>query len=105
MSSKSVDAPDLFQSFEKKNTVTNPPTDIYHQIQFPAIPCPRMISVTARGVSAAKVVATMAVPATNQDKLPSAWKYSFVDFCLERKRSKMRTMTTKGKRKNTKSKK
>jgi hypothetical protein len=46
--------------------------DPYHQSQFPDIPYFATNSVTAKGVSAAKVVATIAVPETNQDILPLA---------------------------------
>ncbi len=37
-----------------------------HQIQFPAMPFLATSPVTARGVSAAKVVATIEVPASHQ---------------------------------------
>ena len=54
------------QSLEKKKTVNMPPMAMFHHNQFPAIPFLATSSVTARGVSAAKVVATMAVPAIYQ---------------------------------------
>ena len=43
-----------------------PPASKFHQIQFPETPSIPIISVTARGVSAAKVVATIDSPASAQ---------------------------------------
>ena len=54
------------QSFAKKKTVSMPDASIDHQSQFPATPFFATISVTASGVSAEKVVATIAVPAIHQ---------------------------------------
>ena len=41
----------------------------FHQSQLPAMPPRATMPVTARGVSAAKVVATMEVPASHQGML------------------------------------
>ena len=59
---------------------------MFHQSQFPATPCCATISVTASGVSAAKVVATMEVPASHQGRLRPARKKSSVEP-LARRRS------------------
>jgi hypothetical protein len=53
------------QSREKKNTSNIPEGSIDHQSQFPDTPLLATISVTARGVSAENVVATIAVPASH----------------------------------------
>ncbi len=53
----------------KKKTVSTPPKTKFHQSQFPAIPFRATSSVTASGVSAAKVVATIEVPASHQGRL------------------------------------
>jgi len=53
---------------EKKNTVSTPPKTKFHQSQLPAMPFFATSSVTASGVSAAKVVATMEVPASHQGR-------------------------------------
>jgi hypothetical protein len=50
----------------KKKTVIMPLRRKLHQNQLPAIPCRATKPVTARGVSAAKVAATMDVPASHQ---------------------------------------
>jgi len=47
-----------------------------HQSQLPAIPCLTVSPVTASGVSAAKVVATMEVPASHQGTCRPERKYS-----------------------------
>src|SRR5437667_8450159 len=44
-----------------------PPTQKDHQIQLPAIPCLATTPQTNKGVSAAKVVATIEVPASHQE--------------------------------------
>jgi hypothetical protein len=49
---------------------------IDHHSQFPATPFLATISVTASGVSAAKVVATIDVPASHHGRLRPATKYS-----------------------------
>ena len=46
--------------------MTIPPNRKFHQSQFPAMPLRATISVTASGVSAANVVATIDVPASHQ---------------------------------------
>src|SRR5207247_1459927 len=52
----------------KKKTVSTPPKTKFHQSQLPAMPLRATSSVTARGVSVAKVVATMEVPASHQGR-------------------------------------
>ena len=49
---------------------------MFHHSQLPAMPCEATRPVTARGVSAAKVVATMLVPASHQETLRPPAKYS-----------------------------
>ena len=49
----------------KKKTVSIPEASIDHHSQLPATPFFTTISVTASGVSAENVVATMAVPASH----------------------------------------
>lgn len=66
--STSVIIPARRQSLAKKNTVNIPPISIFHQSQLPAIPFSPTNSVTARGVSAAKVVATIDNPANHHGK-------------------------------------
>ena len=48
----------------------------HHQIQFPLTPSAATIPVTASGVSAANVVATMLVPRIHQGRERPARKYS-----------------------------
>ena len=48
------------------NTVIMPPIANAHHSQLPASPCLAIKPVTASGVSAAKVVATIEVPASHQ---------------------------------------
>ena len=50
----------------KKNTVIIPLNSRLHQSQFPAMPWVATRPVTAKGVSAAKVAATIDVPASHQ---------------------------------------
>lgn len=57
----------------------------FHQSQLPAMPCFATIPVTARGVSAANVVATMLVPARNQPTLRPPAKYSSVEPVARRR--------------------
>ncbi len=52
---------------------------MFHQSQFPATPWRTTSSVTARGVSAAKVVATMEVPASHHGRARPLTKYSLID--------------------------
>ena len=49
---------------------------MFHHSQLPAMPWFATSSVTANGVSAAKVVATILVPATHQGRLLPDVKYS-----------------------------
>src|SRR6185503_16059301 len=53
----------------KKNTVSMLPSAAFHQIQLPAIPFRPTKPATASGVSAAKVVATIEVPASHHGRL------------------------------------
>jgi len=53
-------------SFAKKKTVSTVPATMFHQSQLPAMPFFTTSSVIASGVSAAKVVATIVVPASHQ---------------------------------------
>ncbi len=66
INSTSVSILALLQSLAKKNTVNMLPATIFHHSQFPEMPFWATSSVTARGVSAEKVVATMPVPAIHQ---------------------------------------
>jgi hypothetical protein len=77
-SSQSVSIPERRQSRAKKKTVSIPPNSIFHHSQFPAMPLSATSSVTASGVSAANVVATMLVPAMYQGKLRPLKKKSLV---------------------------
>jgi hypothetical protein len=54
----------------KKKTVSMPLITKFHHSQLPATPLVATRPVTTRGVSAAKVVATIAVPASHQ----GAWR-------------------------------
>src|SRR4030043_759279 len=78
--SRSVVIPERLHILEKKNTVSNPPKAIFHQSQLPAIPFFATSSVTARGVSAAQVVATMAVPARYQGRFLPDRKNCFMSL-------------------------
>lgn len=49
---------------------------MFHHNQFPATPLATTSPVTTRGVSAAKVVATMEAPASHQGTLRPERKYS-----------------------------
>lgn len=80
--SASVIIPERLQSFAKKKTVSTPPKAKFHQIQFPAIPFFATNSVTASGVSAAKVVATIDNPARYQGKFLPERKNSVVFLLL-----------------------
>jgi len=60
----------------KKKTVRMPLITIFHHSQFPATPRLATSPVTASGVSAAKVVATIATPASHQGTLRPEMKYS-----------------------------
>ncbi len=64
--STSVITPLRRQRRAKKNTVSIPPMAAFHHSQLPAMPSSATISVTSSGVSTAKVVATMLVPASHQ---------------------------------------
>jgi hypothetical protein len=61
-----VSTPALRQRREKKNTVRTPENTPFHHNQFPATPYLATNPETASGVSAAKVVATIEVPASHQ---------------------------------------
>src|SRR5450432_3051363 len=62
----------------KKNTVIMPPKHCPHQSQLPAMPCLATNPDTSSGVSAAKVVATMDVPASHQETFRPEMKNSSV---------------------------
>src|SRR3954470_9525910 len=61
----------------KKNTVSIQPKAALHQIQLPAMPFRATRPATASGVSAAKVVATIDVPASHHGRLRPVRKNSF----------------------------
>ena len=63
----------------KKKTVSTLPQTKFHQTQLPAMPFLATSSVTARGVSAAKVVATIEVPASHQGRARPERKNSSVE--------------------------
>src|SRR3990172_4102943 len=75
-SSMSVMTPARRQRRAETKTVTIPPSANAHQNQFPATPLRATSPVTASGVSAAKVVATMEVPAIHQGSDRPERKYS-----------------------------
>ena len=52
----------------KKTTVSTLPSAAFHHSQLPATPLDATIPVTASGVSAANVVATIDVPASHQGR-------------------------------------
>src|SRR5262244_634607 len=60
----------------KKNTVSMPLINMFHHSQFPATPCSNTRPVTTRGVSAAKVVATIDAPASHHGTARPEMKYS-----------------------------
>ena len=66
MSSTSVSTPARRQRRAKKNTVSIPLKSSDHHSQLPAMPNWAVSPVTASGVSAEKVVATIDVPAIHQ---------------------------------------
>ena len=59
----------------KKKTVSIVPSAAFHQIQLPAMPLRATMPVTASGVSAANVVATMDVPDNHHGRSRPARKY------------------------------
>ena len=61
---------------------------MFHHSQFPATPWRATNSVTAKGVSAAKVVATIEVPASHQGKVRPPTKYSFTDDPARREKAR-----------------
>src|SRR5271165_1010168 len=69
MNSTSVSTPERRHSLAKKKTVRIPDMTELHHTQFPAIPCWTTKPVTASGVSAAKVVATIEMPASHHGTL------------------------------------
>src|ERR1700739_485059 len=77
-SSTSVKTSDLRQYRAKKKTVSIPLRHMLHQIQLPAMPWVATNPLTNKGVSAAKVVATMEVPASHQETLRPERKKSSV---------------------------
>ena len=77
ISSASVITPERFHSLAKKKVVNSPPAKKFHQSQLPEIPFPLTNSVTAKGVSAAKVVATIEIPAKYHGSFPPPKKKLF----------------------------
>ena len=77
-SSLSVRISALLQSLEKRKTLRRDPINKFHQNQFCQIPGPLTNSVMAKGVSAAKVVATIEVPTIHQGSDLPDRKYSSV---------------------------
>src|SRR5258708_5757271 len=77
-SSMSVVTPERRQSREKRKTVSMPLATMFHQSQLPAMPLRATNPVTTSGVSAAKVVATMEVPASHQGTLRPERKNSLI---------------------------
>ncbi len=61
--------PDRRQSRANRNTVSIPLATEFHHSQLPAMPLRATMPVTASGVSAAKVVATIEVPASHHGTL------------------------------------
>ena len=66
----------LRHSLAKKNTVSIPLMTMFHHSQLPATPFAATSPVTTSGVSAAKVVATMLVPASHHGTWRPDRKYS-----------------------------
>ena len=93
INSTSVVSPERRHIRAKKTVVNIPPASKFHHNQLPLIPyCPTS-SVTAKGVSAAKVVATMEIPAMYQGKERPPRKYSLnVFFLLLPKYSPIKTV-------------
>ncbi len=75
MNSKSVKAPLLRHSGANKKVPNMFAIAPFHQNQLPAIPWVRTMPVMANGVSEAKVVATILVPASHQGSSRPAAKY------------------------------
>ena len=71
-------------SREKKNTVRIPESARFHHSQLPATPYFTTSPVTASGVSAANVVATMEVPASHHGSARPDTKYSAIDLPARR---------------------
>ncbi len=76
----SVRMPARRQRRAKKKTVSTRPATAFHQSQLPAMPFCATSSVTASGVSAAKVVATRLVPASHHGMLRPERKNSDVSL-------------------------
>ena len=84
INSTSVVRPERRHKREKNTVVSIPPASKFHQSQFPLIPyCPTN-SVTAKGVSAANVVATIDIPAIYQGSERPPKKYSLTEDLLLR---------------------
>ena len=69
MNSTSVSTPERRHSAAKKKTVSMPLAAMFHHSQLPAMPLAATKPVTASGVSTAKVVATIDVPASHHGAL------------------------------------
>jgi hypothetical protein len=74
----SVVMPERRHRREKRKTVSMPLATMFHQSQLPAIPFLATRPVTTSGVSAAKVVATIDVPASHHGTLRPDRKNSLV---------------------------
>src|SRR3989338_2508803 len=86
VSSLSVSTPALTQRRENRNMLNNPPSAAFHQNQFRHMPSLRTYSVIARGVSEAKVVATMEVPSSHQGRFLPERKYSPTSLLARREK-------------------
>ena len=83
-SSTSVTTPARRQSREKKTVAIMWDSARFHHIQLPEMPSLATMPVTARGVSAAKVVATIDVPAIHQGSVRPDRKYSAISLPARR---------------------
>ena len=99
INSTSVVSPERRHNRAKNTVVNMPPASKFHQSQFPLIPYWPTSSVTAKGVSAAKVVATIEIPAMYQGRERPPKKYSLRVFFLLR--PKYRPIKTVDKRRRT----
>ena len=99
INSTSVVSPERRHNRAKNTVVNMPPASKFHQSQFPLIPYWPTSSVTAKGVSAAKVVATIEIPAMYQGRERPPKKYSLSVFFLLR--PKYRPIKTVDKRRRT----
>jgi hypothetical protein len=78
-----VVTPDLTQSFEKTNTVSNPVSKKAHHAQLPLSPSLRIISVKRFALFVLVVAATIDTPISHHGIEPADLKYSFAPFDLD----------------------